>query len=190
MINTLVKNIPNKQLEDIDFLINSIYAVPQWEKINEFSIASKSLFSKNHLNVSLYKKYSTKNAIEKYSIRAFDKKEIATMIIKSYKDCIYIISIDCNDNKCFNSSIEKLLQVAIEKSLEFEEKKEVKINLYSTILKQRKMDKILSDMCFIKEENQSSYEKEMFGTTYKLKSEESIFWHKRIKQMPILKISE
>ena len=51
---------------------------------------------------------------------------------------------------------------------------------------QKRMKNILENKGFSAEENQSKYEVEMFGQTYFLDIENSISWHKTIKQMPIL----
>jgi hypothetical protein len=48
------------------------------------------------------------------------------------------------------------------------------------------MKKVLSTLGFVAEDGQSQYEKELFGETYILDAEDSIFWQKQIKQMPIL----
>ena len=108
------------------------------------------------------------------------------MNLKIYKDNVYIIDIDFTSSALFENLVIKLLQVSAEKALYNTTDKEVKINLSMPLLKRGKMKQILINSDFELLENQSKYEKEMFGETYSLNVENSIFWQKKIKQSPIL----
>ena len=183
MINTLIRT-ENKSKVDFENIVNSIYLLPQWEKIKEFSVQQKRFFIRKSFNVNLYRKFSSKNMLEKYSLRLDNDNDIASMDLKVYKDSVYIISIDSSLSS--DEVVNKLVQVAVEKSLYNTTDKEVKINLSYSLLKQNKMKKVLSSLGFVAEVGQSQYEKELFGETYILNVEDSIFWQKQIKQMPIL----
>ncbi len=184
MINTLIRT-ENKSKVDLDNIINSIYLLPQWEKIKEFSVQQKRLFIRKSFNVNLFRKFSSKNMLEKYSVRLDNDNVIASMDLKVYKDSVYIIDIDSLSSS-FEEVVNKLVQVAVEKSLYNTTEKEVKMNISYSLLKQNKMKRILTSLGFVAEENQSEYEKELFGETYILNADSSIFWQKQIKQMPIL----
>ena len=60
------------------------------------------------------------------------------------------------------------------------------INLSVDIAKRNKIKKLLMNNGFEPKQDQSEYEKEMFGETFTLAVENNSFWIKRIKQMPIL----
>ena len=185
MINTIIKtNLKSKP--DLDNLLNNIYLLPQWEKIKEFSLLKKRFFMQKSFNVNLYRKFSSKNMLEKYSIRVGEEKVIGSMDLKVYKDSVYIINIDANSLDTFEQIIKKLVHVAVEKALYNTTEKEIKINLSFPLIKQNKMKRILTVLGFVSEAEQSKYEKELFGETYLLKVENSDFWRNEIKQMPIL----
>ena len=86
----------------------------------------------------------------------------------------------------FEPLIDKMLQIAIEKALYNTSDKKVIFNLTSGMLIKNKIRKILIANEFKQEENQSSYEKEMFGETFCIDIDNSSVWMKKIKQMPIL----
>lgn len=182
---TLIKPQVNKKI-NIDELFDGIYLLPNWEMIKEFSLSKKGLFGLKVFNVQLFRKFSSKNMVEKYSIRVDDDKVIASMDLKVYKDSVYIININAQTSNYYNQAIEKLLQVAVEKALYNTSNKEVRINLFGNLIEQKRMKNILENKGFSAEENQSKYEVEMFGQTFFLDIENSISWHKTIKQMPIL----
>lgn len=185
MINTLIKT-NDKSKQDLDNLLNSIYLLPQWEKIKEFSLQQRKFFVRKSFNVNLYRKFSSKNMLEKYSLRLADEQVVGSMDLKVYKDSVYIINIDAYTSSTFEQVITKLVQVAIEKSLYNTSEKEVKINLSYSLIKQNRMKRLLSGLGFAPEAEQSAYEKELFGETYTLKADESAFWQKQIKQLSIL----
>ena len=182
---TLIKPQIEKKI-NLDDLFDGIYLLPNWEQIKEFSLSKKSLFKFKSFKVQLFRKFSSKNMVEKYSLRVDEEKVLASMDLKVYKDSVYIINLNVQASNYFNQAVEKLLQVAVEKALYNTSEKELKINLSGNILEQKKMKNILENTGFVAEENQSKYEVDMFGQTYSLKVEESLDWQKTIKQMPIL----
>ena len=185
MINTIIK--PNlKSKHDLDNILDSIYLLPQWEKIKEFSLSEKRFFIRRTFNVNLFRKFSSKNMLEKYSIRVGEENVIASMDLKVYKDSVYIINLDAYSLNNFEQTITKLVQVAVEKALYNTTDKEVKINLSLPLIKQNKMKRILLSLGFNAEAEQSQYEKELFGETLSLNAENSTFWQRQIKQMSIL----
>ncbi len=185
MLNTLIKN-NNKSVKDLDALFENVYLLPHWEKINQFSVQEKKWFSTKTFNLEIHRKFSARNGLEKYLIKTKNDISFASMNLKIYKDNVYIIDIDCPVLSLFEKLTNKLLQIAAEKSLYNTTDKEVKINLSMPLLKRGKMKQILINSGFEPEENQSKYEKEMFGETYTLSVENSIFWQKKIKQSSIL----
>lgn len=185
MINTIEK-INHKSKPDFDHLLSNIYLLPHWEKIKEFTLQENRFFMKKAYSVNLFRKFSSKNMLEKYSLRSGDEKVIGLLDLKVYKDSVYIINIDSYSSSWFEEAVRKLIQIAVEKALYHTSNKEVKINLAYSLLKQNKMKRILVSLGFKPESEQSKYEKEMFGETYTLNVEGSEFWQKKIKQMPIL----
>lgn len=187
MINTILKNNDKHQIT-IDNVINDIYLLPKWEKLKSFCINEKGILflKKNTINIDLYRKFSAKNSIEKYALKNFEKEVIGNMDLKVYKDSVYIINFNINNLNNFEDIAIKLLQVAIEKSLYNTTEKEVFINVSSDIFSKLKLKKLLANNDFKMSENQSKYEKEMFGETYYIKAENSSLWNSRIKQQSIL----
>lgn len=185
MINTLIKT-ENRSKVNLENLVNSIYLLPQWEKIKEFSLMKKRFFIRKSYNVNLFRKFSSKNMLEKYSLRLDNDMDIASMDLKVYKDSVYIIDIDAFSSGSFDEVVNKLVQVAAEKAIYNTTNKEVKINLSYSLIKQNKMKKVLLSLGFVSEADQSQYEKELFGETFILKAEENQNIQKQIKQMPIL----
>ena len=200
MIDTIIKN-DNKHKLSVEDLLNEVYLLPKWEKIKTFSLTQKRFLfgiksfnvnvfrkfsSKNQFNVNVFRKFSSKNQLEKYSIRTDDEKILANMDLKVYKDSVYIINLNFDSQTNFEPLIDKMLQIAIEKALYNTSDKKVIFNLTSGMLIKNKIRKILIANEFKQEENQSSYEKEMFGETFCIDIDNSSVWMKKIKQMPIL----
>ncbi len=172
----LVKNIPE-----------NVFLLPKWEKIKTFSVIQNNLFfKKTILNLSLFRKFSSKNMLEKYCIKTQDNVELANMDLRIYKDCVYIINLNFQNNNNISNILLELIQVAIEKSLYNTTEEELKINLNFPLNKRNKIKKLLTSNEFFAEENQSDYEKEMFGETLTFKMTKSSKWMKIIKQAPIL----
>ena len=186
MINSTLIKTENKSKADLEYLLNSIYLLPNWEKIKDFDFSQRVFFRLKHLNTHLYRKFSSKNMIEKYAIRTDDDNTIASMDLKVYKDSVYIISIDVDDDLYKNQIIEKLIQISIEKSLYNTTNKEVKINISFPFVKRHKVKHILESFGFTADENQSKYEINMFGETYVINAEKSAFWNQKIKSNRIL----
>lgn len=184
MINTLAKNNYKTKLSMENFP-QEVFLLPKWEKIKSFSvIKNRFLFTKSVLKYDLYRRFSAKNSLEKYSVRLKDNKIIANMDLKIYKDCVYIINFS---NKNFEEeALEKLLQTAVEKALYNTEAKEVYFNLSLDYAKRNKLKKILINNEFEIVSNQSNYEKQMFGELFKLDASINKYWADKIKQMPIL----
>lgn len=185
MINTISK-VEKTSKFDLDNLLDSIYLLPQWEKIKEFSLQRKRLFGHKSFNVSLYRKFSSRNMLEKYSLRLNDDTVVGSMDLKVYKDSVYIINIDAATSASFEQVVTKLTQVAVEKTLYNTTDKELKISLSLPLIKQNKLKRILLSLGFSSEQEQSNYEKELFGETFVLNVEESAFWQKQIKLKSIL----
>ena len=186
MIDTIIKN-DNKHKLSVEDLLNEVYLLPKWEKIKTFSLTQKRfLFGIKSYNVNVFRKFSSKNQLEKYSIRTDDEKVLANMDLKVYKDSVYIINLSLESHVNFEPLIDKMLQIAIEKALYNTSDKKVVFNLTSGMLIKNKIRKILIANEFKQEENQSSYEKNMFGETFFICIDNSSVWMKKIKQMPIL----
>ncbi len=188
MINSLIKheNKNNNKVE-VNDLIDDIYLLPKWEKIKSFSISKKFLlFNTKILNLDLYRKFSSKNKLEKYSVRTEDEKVLSSMDLKIYKDSVYIINLEVNSKMYFDKTVEKMLQIAVEKALYNTTEKEVSINLTSDLITNHKIKKCLVNNEFLPEASQSNYEKDLFGETFTLKINNSSAWLRKIKQFSFL----
>ena len=186
MIDTIIKN-DNKHKLSVEDLLNEVYLLPKWEKIKTFSLTQKKfLFGIKSFNVNVFRKFSSKNQLEKYSIRTDDEKVLANMDLKVYKDSVYIINLNIEMQTNSEQLIEKMLQIAIEKALYNTSEKKVIFNLTSGLMLRNKIKKILIANEFQKEEEQSKYEEDMFGETFFICIDNSSVWMKKIKQMPIL----
>ena len=186
MLNTLVKE-NNKQNISIENLLKDVYLLPKWEMIKSFALTEKRFFFRKKLiNIDLYRKFSAKNQLEKYSIRSEDERTLANMDLKIYKDSVYIINLDIESQTNFEQLAERLLQVAVEKALYNTTEKEVVMNLTAGLIVKNRIRKTLLNNGFMTAENQSSYEKEMFGETFSIRVSNDSDWMRIIKQMPIL----
>jgi len=186
MINTIVKN-DNKHKLSVENLLNDIYLLPKWEMIKSFSLTGKRFFFiKEILNVNIFRKFSSKHQIEKYCLKTQDDTMLAAMDLKVYKDSVYIINLNIYSSSNFEQLMESMLQVAVEKALYNTTEKEVVFNLTSGLITGSRIKKVLINNEFTQAENQSSYEKEMFGETFSIKAGNDSVWMKKIRQMPIL----
>ena len=184
MINTLIKH-NNKINNDLKHILDNIYLLPNWEKINEFSLFEKKFFINKSRKFNLFRKFSSKNMLEKYELRTQDNKVAACLDVKVYKDSVYIINIDAELSLSTDNLITKLVQISAEKALYNTSDKLVKINLSLPLFKMNKIKQILLNLGFVSEE-QSKYEKKMFGETLSLNVDKSVILQKQIKQNPIL----
>ena len=184
MINSILKNDKKEQnLKLVENILNDVYLLPRWEKIKEIALLQrKFFFSYKSVQTSLFRKFSSKNYLEKYAIKDDNANILGNIDLRVYKDSVYIINLNIEQGVDFDQVINILLQVAVEKALYNTTDKQLKINLLFSLL----IRKILIAEDFTAEENQSSYEKNMFGETYVLNIDSSTFWQKKIKQMHFL----
>ena len=188
MINSILKNDKKEQnLKLVENILNDVYLLPRWEKIKEIALLQrKFFFSYKSVQTSLFRKFSSKNYLEKYAIKDDNANILGNIDLRVYKDSVYIINLNIEQGVDFDQVINILLQVAVEKALYNTTDKQLKINLLFPLLIRNKIKKILIAEDFTVEENQSSYEKNMFGETYVLNIDSSTFWQKKIKQMHFL----
>lgn len=188
MVNTVIKSEKKEQhYISLDNLLNDIYLLPNWEKIKEVSMEEKRFFFiKKSVQANLFRKFSVKNSVEKYSLRDNNDNVLANVDLRVYKDSVYIINMHYETKSNFEQITNILLQVAAEKALYNTTNKQLKINLSfpATIKNKLKKMMLLSD--FIQEAEQSQYEIDMFGEVLVLDVDSSSFWQKKIKQMNIL----
>ena len=188
MVNTIIKS-EKKELHhiSIDNLLNDIYLLPNWEKIKEVSIEEKRFFFVRKMKqVSIFRKFSVKNNIEKYSLKDSNDEILANVDLRVYKDNVYIINMNYETKANFEQISHLLLQIAAEKALYNTTDKQLKINLSFPLLIKNKLRKMLLLSDFVKEVEQSQYEIDMFGEIFVLDVASSSFWQKKIKQMNIL----
>ncbi len=190
MVNSLINKEIKKQTKtniSVDSLLNDVYLLPKWEMIKSFNLPEITfLLKRKSVNYKLYRKFSSKNKLEKYQIRTADKKVVASMDLKVYKDSVYVINIDVASKFQFDRIAGKIIQVAVEKALYNTTEQEVVINLTSGLLVNYKIRKFIVNNEFIAEEAQSNYEKDLFGETYTLKVNNNSKWMKKIKMFPFL----
>ena len=117
-----------------------------------------------------------------------DSKEklLAKMDVKVYKDSLYIISLQIYTRKFFDQVLLALLQVSVEKSMYNTTKKEVYINIQKSFFKSRRLRKAIIANSFIPLNNQSNYEKELFGEAFQLNISNSPSWLNKIKYFQLL----
>lgn len=185
MTNTITK-IENNTKQNLELLFNDIYLFPNWEKVGECTLTKRRLFGTKTVNLQLYRKFSPKNVIEKYSLRINDSQTVSYMDLKVYKDCVYVINLDSDSRSLFKDSIVNLMQIAIEKAVLDTTNKEVRMNLSYPLVKKKKIKRTLKELGFIEERNQSQYEKEIFGETLFLKAEISTLWNNHLRHKSFL----
>lgn len=188
MTNTITKNDKQEyNLLSLESLLNDVYLLPQWEKIKEVSLAKRKLFSSGKsIQVGLYRKFSSKHNIEKYCLKDSEENLIANIDLRVYKDCVYIINLNVFEQDLFGEALNILLQTAAEKALFNTTEKKLNLNLSFSPILNSKIKKIIVNEDFSVKEDQRNYEKTMFGETWILDVEKSIFWQKKLKQMQIL----
>lgn len=184
MINSILKSDKKEQNTlFLENLLNESYLLPNWEKIKDVIIEKRKMFCfKKYINAGLYRKFSSKNSVEKYCIKNQNNDIIAGIDLRVYKDCVYIINCYADLSFNFENSFNILLQVAVEKAFYNTTDKKLNINLSFPPLLKSKIKKIISVEDFEKEEVQSKYEQEMFGEIFSLNAASSSFWQKKIKQ--------
>ncbi len=187
MISIIEKNENNKSLISIEKLLQNVCSLSEWEKVKDFSISEHEFFFADKIrDISLYRKFSAKNNVEKYLLKDSSDNILAAMDMKIYKDSVYIISLNAELNKSYDKLILLLLRVAVETSLYKTSEGEVYINLSNNFFKNYRLRKIISANDFSADEKQSSYEKRLFGVSFKLKISNSNLWYNRIKQKQML----
>ena len=188
MINSILKHDKKEQnLKLVENILDDVFLLPRWEKIKEIALLQrKFFFSYKSVQTSLFRKFSLKNNLEKYALKDDSDNLLGNIDLRVYKDSVYIINLNIEQGFDFDQVINILLQVAVEKALYNTVNKQLKINLLFPLLIKNKIKKILVAEDFSAEENQSSYEKNMFGETYVLNVDSSMFWQKKIKQMHFL----
>ncbi len=188
MINTILKtDKKNSDLLSIESMLDGVYLLPKWEKIKNIVLFKKRfLMPVQLINSQLFRKFSSKNNIEKYCLKDNNNNVLASVDLRVYKDCVYIINLNVSANSVFSGALNIMLQTAVEKALYNTTNKKLNINLEFSSSVNNKIKKILLKEDFYTPDNQSSYEKEMFGEIYTLDAAASGFWQKKIKQMHIL----
>lgn len=186
MINTILKTDKKENTISIESLLNDVYLLPKWEKIKDIVLHQNKFFFKRSINAGLFRKFSSKNSVEKYSLRDSNNNVLGFVDLRVYKDSVYIINMNVESNINFEQISNLLLQTAVEKALYNTTEKQLKINLCFSALFNNRLRKIMMSEDFVKEESQTLYEKEMFGETFMLNVESSSFWQKKIKQIHIL----
>lgn len=188
MINTILKTDKKEQnLLYIESILKNAYLLPKWEKIKNVTIFQKRfLMPAKSINVSLYRKFSLKNNLEKYCLKDNKGNIVAGIDLRVYKDCVYIINIDITETTVFKGALNVMFQTAVEKALYNTTDKKLNINLSFSSSLNNKIKKIITNEDFYAEKAQSDYEKDMFGETFTLDISSSAFWKKQIKQMHIL----
>ena len=181
MTNTITR-IENNTKPNLELLFNDIYLFPNWEKIGDCALTKRRFFGQKTVNLQLYRKFSSKNVIEKYSLRINDSQTVAFMDVKVYKDCVYVINLDSDSHSLFKDALINLMQIAIEKAVLDTTNKEVRINLSYPFVKKNKIKRVLKGIGFVEEKDQNQYEKEIFGETLFLKAEISTLWTSNSKQ--------
>lgn len=169
MNNSLIIDF-NSDKQTSGNVISDIFNLPSWEIVKSVKLKQNSFFLFNkELSVNLLHKLYNKNSIDKYSIRTLDGEMLANIDLKIYKDCVYIVNIEINENKKLFSAVDKLIQTAIDLAFYNTSNKEVIINISSDWQYKRKIKKILLSKKFELEKHQSNYEKQMLGELYILK---------------------
>ena len=188
MVNTLLeKEEKSKNLLYIESILNDGFLFPKWEKIKNIVLFQKRFFMPARtIKANLLRKFSSKNNIEKYCIKDNDDNRLASIDLRVYKDCVYIINMHVQENNLFAETLNILFQTAAEKALYNTTDKKLKVNLSFSSSLNNKIKKIILGEDFISEKEQSGYEKEIFGETFTLDVSASGFWQKKIKQMHIL----
>lgn len=188
MVNTLIEQKENtKNLLLIESILKEGYLLPKWEKIKNLVILQKRFLLPMKFNkVSLFRKFSSKNNIEKYCIKDKADNTIASVDLRVYKDCVYIINLNIQENNMFIGALNILLQTAAEKALYNTSNKKLNINLSFSSSINNKIKRIIETEDFLSEKEQSSYEKEILGETFTLDVASSSFWQKKIREMHIL----
>lgn len=188
MINTILKTDKKEQnLLSIESILNDACLLPKWEKIKNIVLFQKRfLMPVKLVNVSLFRKFSSKNNIEKYRLKDDNDNIIAGIDLRVYKDCVYIINLDIRETAVFQGALNIMFQTAVEKALYNTTNKKLNINLTFSSSLNNKIKRIIANEDFYAENNQSDYEKNMFGETFTLDIPNSAFWQKKIKQMHIL----
>jgi len=186
MINAILKS-EEKSIKAVEEILQNGCCLSRWEKIKTISICErKFIFTNKIIDVDLYRKFSVKNGVEKYALKSQDDKVLAVMDLKIYKDSVYIINLQVPVQNNYEKFMQLIIQTAVEKSMYNTTNKEVYINLTDSFFTRNKTKKIITSCGFTALNNQSDYEKNLFGEAFMLKTADSVFWQERIKKLQML----
>jgi|GEM_PF-5485274 len=145
----------------------NLYRLPSWEIADTFTISDKKFFfcRKKH-RVNLLKNFSERNMLEKYSIRTIEGRTLADMDLRIYKDSIYIISLEMNNNEKSKEALNALIKTALKRAFDGGADKDVFISIMPEQHCRNALIKQLINIGFAPDESQNSCEKRMFGDMY------------------------
>ena len=145
MINTILKtDKKNSDLLSIESMLDGVYLLPKWEKIKNIVLFKKRfLMPVQLINSQLFRKFSSKNNIEKYCLKDNNNNVLASVDLRVYKDCVYIINLNVSANSVFSGALNIMLQTAVEKALYNTTNKKLNINLEFSSSVNNKIKKIL-----------------------------------------------
>ncbi len=191
MTSTTAKIKNDKSVISIEQLFQDTCGISKWEKIRNFSVSMHTFFFQDKtIDIALYRRFSNKNYLEKYFLKDTNGKILAKMDLKTYKDCVYIISIEVFSRRFYEQILLLILQAAVERSMYNTTQKEVNINIPKSLFKNRKLKKFIIENSFIQINSQSNYEKQLFGEAFRLKILNSDLWLNKIKYFQLLAMNK
>ena len=159
--------------------------IPLYDFVNVVTIQKKKFFFRSvPQTYNIYKRSSVNHLLEKYKIGFNQDNPVASFLLKIYKDSVYIVDLKINSDVDFGRMLEKIVQIASERALELTTRKEVKVNVASSLFF-GKLD-CYRACDFESEEQQTEFEKKSLGEALVLKVVKSAKLMKRIKKNPIL----
>ena len=158
---------------------------PLYEFVNVVTLQKKKFFFRSvPQTFSVYRRLSANDLIEKYKIGFDENSPVASFLLKIYKDSVYIVDLKINSDVDEKKMLETIVQISSERALELTTRKEVKINVTSSMF----TDKVgcYKQCGFESAEEQTEFEKKSLGEALVLKVVKSSKLMKRIKKNPII----
>ena len=158
---------------------------PLYEFVNVVTLRSKRFFFFSvPKTYSVFRRLSANNLIEKYKIGFDESNPVASFLLKIYKDSVYIVDLKINSDVDEKKMLETIVQISSERALELTTRKEVKINVTSSMFSDK--ISVYKNCGFESVDEQTEFEKKSLGEALILKVVKSSRLMKRIKKNPII----
>lgn len=189
-----IELVTNENIDNTDIILNKkeitvpcFTEVPFCKFLNVITLHKRNfLFKTKPVTLNLYKKFTLNKFLEKYTIGFNEHQPEVAFLLKIYKDSIFIVDLKVKQKSKYIDLIDAIVQIASERALADTIRKEVKINIKSSVSLFKNDISAFKRLDFISQDNQTQFEKKFLGEALELKVVKSSTLMKKIKKSPIL----